>query len=133
MNGIIQRLGEMADISINVDDVICAEITNGSNAIQCPNWYEQYHTTAKGILIGVDNAHYYSSPCITVVDFTCSIITYFKKYSFNTVSTYPTDTTNTSDIYKIVFNTTNIAASCYLYKNDKQDSSREYLAIFLKS
>ena len=135
MNGLIQKLAEMADISFNVEDMICAEITGGSNATSCPNWYKESHSSAKGLLIGVDTAWFYASPCITIAEFTCNIRgTYFSNYSLKTIKTYETGVTNgTGDIYKIVFDSTNISASCYLYENNKQDSSREYLAIFLKS
>lgn len=135
MNGIIQKLAELADISFNVEDMICAEITNGSNATSCPDWYKGSHSSAKGLLIGVDTAWYYASPCVTFVEFSCDTYgSVFRNYSFTKTKTYETGTTNsTSDIYKIVFDTTNISANCYLYKNNKQDGQRSYLAIFLKS
>ena len=54
MNGIVNKLAELADISINVDDIIAAEVT--SEQFRIPYWYEKSHNNCKLLLIGCDNA-----------------------------------------------------------------------------
>lgn len=133
MNGIVNKLAELADISINVDDMICAEITYGNDSSEVPNWYTQ--STAKGVLIGVSNARNYVSPCITIAEFTCENRGgYFRSYSMTNVLTYSTyDSYDSSITYTVKFVTTNTGAQCYAYKKQSQVSKLDYLAIFLKS
>lgn len=133
MNGIIQKLAEQADISINVEDMICATVTSGTNAISCPDWYTK--VSAKGIMIGADTAQAYISPCITIAKFNCTVTgTYFRNYTIKETQTFATQSAEAGqDDFEIKFITTNTAASCYLYTNGSRDSSRDYIVFFLKS
>ena len=133
MNGIVNKLAELADISINVDDMICAEITYGNDSSEVPDWYAK--STAKGVLIGASNARGYVSPCITIAEFTCENRGgYFRSYTIANLLTYATrDYFDGSITYTVKFTTTNTGAQCYAYKKQTQDSKLPYLAIFLKS
>lgn len=133
MNGIVNKLAELADISINVDDIIAAEAT--SEQFQIPYWYEESHNSCKLLLIGCDNAWYYASPCLSIYEYKADII---GGSTINHVllssKIYKTGTTNgTSDIYYCDFNIINTGIICRLFKNNVQDGTRFYLALALKS
>lgn len=133
MNGIVNKLAELADISIDIDDVICATVTPGTDPISCPDWYTK--VSAKGIMIGADTARAYISPCITIAKFNCTVAgTYFRNYIIEETQTFATQYAEAEqDDFEIKFITTNTGASCFLYMDGSLDSSRDYLVFFLKS
>lgn len=132
MNGIVNKLAELADISINVDDIIAIEAT--SEQFRIPDWYEESHNSCKLLLIGCDNAWYYASPCLSIYEYKADILGgSTRNHVLLSSKIYKTGTTNgTGDIYYCDFNILNAGIQCRLFRNNVQEGTRFYLELALK-
>lgn len=133
MNGIVNKLAKLADISINVDDIIAAEVTD--EQFRIPNWYEESYSSCRLLLIGCDNAWYYASPCLSIYEYKANIIGgSTTNHVLLNSKIYKTGTTNgTGNIYYCDFDIINTGIRCRLFKNNVQDGTRSYLELALKS
>ena len=133
MNGIVNKLAELADISINVDDIIAAEVTG--EQFRIPDWYAVSYNSCKLLLIGCDNEWYYASPCLSIYEYKASVIGgSTANHVLLSSKTYKTGTTNgTGNTYYCDFSIINTGIICRLFKNNVQEGTRFYLALALKS